>query len=286
MRRSYWVIVVVLVVVLAGTALAVRALDTEEAGWKLVWSDEFDGPAVDPANWVAENDSTYGDGGGQIACLMNRPENLRVADGVLHLVARRERVPLACGGGHDTRFPQGRSFSSAHLSTKGLHDWTYGRFEVRAKLPVQEGRSKGLWPAFWARPTAGGTGEIDVLEAIGSGPGEPEREQAHQTIWYDYTGKHAKQGSASTFPEGQGAADGLHTYTTDWSRDRITWSIDGKQVYERTRDTTEWLEGTFDKPFYLRLNLAVGGSWPGEPTSGTVFPSSMDVDYVRVYQRG
>ncbi|MBT0770548.1 glycoside hydrolase family 16 protein [Kineosporia sp. J2-2] len=285
-RRAGAALVVLLFAVGAGVFVVLEHHGTpERAAWKLVWADEFQGSTVDPANWVVEHESTYGDGGGQIACLMNRPENVTVADGVLRLTARREGDPLPCGSGTDDRFPQGRAYSSAHLSTKGLHEWTYARFEMRAELPVRKGISKGMWPAFWARPTAGGTGEIDVLEAVGSGSGDQEFDKAYQTIWYDYVGTHEKQANAYSFPAGEGPGEGMHTYAVDWSPTSIVWSIDGQQVYERTGETTGWLGSAFSKPFYLRLNLAVGGSWPGDPTADTEFPSSYDIDYVRVYQR-
>ncbi|WP_285596418.1 glycoside hydrolase family 16 protein [Kineosporia sp. NBRC 101731] len=293
MKRLLAVVSVVVVIGLAVVLLRSETMGTMEDesarlsrdGWGLVWADEFEGGAVDPANWVVEHESTYGDGGGQVSCLMDRPENVSVADGRLRLTALRENEPLECGKGRDERFPRGRDYSSAHLSTKGLHEWTYARFEIRAELPVQKGVSKGMWPAFWARPTEGGTGEIDVLEAIGSGPGESQFDKAHQTIWYDYVGTHKKQGQEHSFPAGQEPGEGMHTYTVDWSPDRIVWYIDDLPVYERTEDTTGWLASTFDKPFYLRVNLAVGGSWPGDPTAETRFPATYDIDYVRVYQR-
>lgn len=278
-------LIAVLLAVLAGW-LFTRGPSTpaEPTGpWRLVWSDEFNGSSLNPSNWVAENSSTYGDGGGAVSCQFDRPENLSVGDGVLKLTAQREASPVRCGA-NDSRFPAGRSYTSAHISTKGLHEWKYGRFELRAKLPTQAGTSKGMWPAFWLRPTAGGTGEIDVVEAVGSAAGTQESNQVHETLWYDYVHTHPKQARAYTFPSGE-PSDGMHTYATDWSPTRISWYVDGRLVFQCTSKTTSWLKSTFDKPFYLRLNLAVGGDWPGDPTAATQFPSSLVVDYVRVYQR-
>ncbi|WP_143448400.1 family 16 glycosylhydrolase [Kineosporia sp. A_224] len=249
------------------------------AGWNLVWSDEFDG-AVDPADWTVENRSTYGDGNSELACLMNRPENISASAGVLTLRARREATPIACGSS-DARFPGGRSYTSAMLKTKNA--WTYGRFEIRAKLPLAPGASKGLWPAFWLRPVGGGTGELDVLEAIGSGAGADTSNKIHQTIWYDYNGTHPKQVSVATTPFDVSA--GWHTYATEWERGEIRWYIDGKLTYSRTSTTTSWLDDAFAKPFYVRLNLAVGGTWPGSPDASTAFPAAYSIDYLRVYQR-
>lgn len=253
------------------------------SGWKLVWADEFAGTGVDSARWRAEDYSTYGEGNKELACLMNRPENLNVSGGVLHLIARRESTPFVCGSS-DSRFPGGRKFTSAHLTTKGKADWTYGRFEVRAKLPTAAGTTKGLWPAFWLRPSAGGTGELDVLEAIGSDGAGSEHTKVHQTIWYDYSGTHSHQPVTVTVPGALPSA-AFHVYAVEWERGEMRWYIDDVLTYTRTPSTTPWLDEAFAKPFYLRLNLAVGGNWPGAPTSATDFPASYDVDYVRVYQR-
>ncbi len=253
------------------------------AGWRVVWADEFEGSTVDASRWKIEDHSTYGDGNNELACLMNRPENLNVSGGVLHMVARRESTPVTCGSS-DSRFPGGRTYTSAHMTTKGKADWTYGRFEVRAKLPTAAGTTKGLWPAFWLRPTAGGTGELDVLEAIGSDSSGNEATKVHQTIWYDYSGTHKQQPATVTVPNGLPSA-GYHVYATEWERGEIRWYIDGVLTYTRNASTTPWLDSAFNKPFYLRLNLAIGGGWPGSPTSATQFPASYDVDYVRVYQR-
>ena len=153
--------------------------------------------------------------------------------------------------------------------------------------PTQAGSSKGLWPAFWLRPTAGGTGELDVLEAIGSDGTtitSTEPSKVHQTIWYDYTGTHRREAATVTVP-GELPSAGFHVYAAEWEPGAIRWYIDGRLTYSRTTATTPWLDSAFDKPFFLRLNLAVGGDWPGSPGSSTRFPASFDIDYVRVYQR-
>ena len=213
---------------------------------------------------------------------MNRPQNITVHDGVLSLVARREATPITCGS-KDSRFPAGRDYTSAHLSTKGLHEWTYGKFEMRAKLPTQADTSKGMWPALWMRPTSGGTGEIDIMEAIGSDATGVDYDRVHQTIWHDYTGT-PKQAKLVPLAGNARPSDGMHTYAVEWTPTSITWLVDGAVTYERTTQTTTWFTDAFTKPFYLRLNLAVGGTWPGSPTDATSFPASYDVDYVRVYQ--
>jgi beta-glucanase (GH16 family) len=145
------------------------------------------------------------------------------------------------------------------------------------------GESKGLWPAFWMRPAAGGTGELDILEVIGTGSSTAEARKVHQTLWYDYSGTHPKQTFTATTPFDPAA--GFHTYAVEWEPDAIRWYIDGDLTYTRTTSTTPWLDDAFSKPFIIRLNMAVGGNWPGSPDAATAFPADYEVDYVRVYQR-
>lgn len=255
------------------------------AGWKLAWADEFNGTTLDRTKWNAENLSTYGDGNKELACLMDRPQNLFLSGGALTLRARKENSPIKCGN-NDARFPAGRTYTSAHLQTRGKAAFTHGRFEVRAKLPTQADTSKGLWPAFWMRPTTTGIGELDVLEAVGGSTGGNEHNKVHQTLWYDYSGTYKRQTFTHTFDNGS-PSDGFHTYAAEWEPGVIRWYVDGKLTYQLDRSSTAWIDSAFapDKAFYLRLNLAVGGSWPGSPDGQTRFAADYVVDYVRVYQR-
>lgn len=252
-------------------------------GWRLAWAEEFDGTSLDRGRWNVENHSTYGDGNQELACLMDRPENLTVSGGTLTITARRETTPVACGT-HDTRFPGGRSYTSAHLTTKDKAAFTYGRVEMRAQLPTGAGTSKGLWPAFWMRPSSGGAGEIDIMEAIGSGAGETDHTTVHQSLHYDYVGTHPRQSHTHTFGSG-GPSDGMHTYAVEWEPDEIRWYVDDQLTYTRTGTDTPWLSQAFDQEFFLRLNMAVGGTWPGSPDAATRFPAAFRVDHIRVYQR-
>lgn len=254
-------------------------------GWRPVWGDEFDGSFLDRGKWTAERNSTFGDGNGELACLTDRPENLTVAGGVLLLTARREASPYRCGQ-YDRRFPRGRPYTSALISTQGMHSWTYGRFEIRAKLPTTPGASKGLWPAFWMRPDDGGKGEIDVFEALGSGVDQRLGWRIFHTIAYDYVPTHARQTLSYDLPGGApSTAEEFHTYAVEWEPGRIRWLVDGRETFVRDQKTTPWLDEAFSRPFFLRVNLAVGGSWPGSPDAATVLPASYVVDYVRVYAR-
>jgi beta-glucanase (GH16 family) len=254
------------------------------AGYHMVWSDEFNRSGLDPASWNVLNNSTYGDGNNELACLTNRPQNIAESNGVLRLQARRESG-LKCGN-YDRRFPQGRNYSSAMINTQGKRTFKYGYFEIRAKLPTQTGSSQGLWPAFWLRPAHGGIGELDVLEAIGSAQGSStEVNKVHQTIWYDYNGTYPKQTNVAPLRSGSATSGGYHTYAIKWAPGLLQWIVDGHVTYTRTAATTPWLDRAFNQPFYFRLNLSVGGSWPGSPSAGTNLPASYAVDYIHVYQR-
>lgn len=266
----------------SGPAAAAGAVP---GGYHLVWDDEFNGRSVDSDSWNVLDNSTYGDGGNELACLENRPQNISESRGALHLTARREAPPIRCDNGRDRRFPAGRRYTSAQLTTQGKKSFRYGYLEIRAKLPTQANTSQGMWPAFWLRPANGSIGEIDVLEAIGSGPGSSSQaDKVYQTIWYDYNGTYPKEATAYAFPSGT-PSDGYHTYAIRWTPRELDWLVDGNVTFTRNRSTTSWFTKAFDQPFYLRLNLAVGGDWPGSPTSATALPASYDIDYVRVYQQ-
>ncbi|WBB77292.1 family 16 glycosylhydrolase [Micromonospora sp. WMMD882] len=235
-------------------------------GWRLVWSDDFNGAAVDRAKWnLRTNEARDMDKG----CNTNSPKNTFVSGGMLTLRALRETT--VCGS-------ETRQYTQSYLDTIGRHSWTYGRFEVRAKSPNGPNNSKGLWPAFWLRPEDGGNGEIDVVELPG---GKDWHRAATSAIFYDY--KPTKQDARHNLPSGY-PGDGFHTYTTEWERDSIRWYIDGRKVWERNRSTTPWFDEVFHKPYNLRLNFQVGG-WLGDPDGSTAFPADFQVDYVRVWQR-
>jgi beta-glucanase (GH16 family) len=268
------------------TAVAPTATTSPSApaGWKLAWSDEFNGTSIDRNAWTVENNSTYGDGNKELACLMDRPENIKESDGLLTIAARKESSPVTCGS-HDSRFPGGRSYTSAMMNTKNKMDFEYGRFEIRAKMPTAPGTSKGLWPAFWMRPTSGSLGELDILEVVGTGKANAsEANKLSQTIHYDYVPTYPMQVNVYKTPSGS-YADGFHDFAVEWEPGSIKWFVDGNLTYTRTTSTTSWIDKAFSGDFYMRLNMAVGGSWPGSPDADTAFPAKYQVDYVRVYQR-
>ncbi|MEV0590873.1 family 16 glycosylhydrolase [Nonomuraea cavernae] len=240
-------------------------------GWRLVWSDDFDGTALNTAKWRARDSYVDYDR----ACITSRAKNVFVANGSLTLRVHKENH--TCGGAT-------RPYTTGYVDTIGKASFAYGRFEARIKSPNGPANSRGLWPAFWMRPDDGGNGEIDVTELPG---GASYYKAATAAIFRDY--KPTKNDFRYTFPTGH-PGDGFHTYTTEWEPGVIRWYVDGREIWRRDGDTTSWLEETFGaddtykRKFHLRLNFQVGG-WLGDPDASTTFPADFVVDHVRVWQR-
>lgn len=242
--------------------------------WVLTWSDEFNGPngtALGPAKW---NLVTGGNGFGnhELEYYTARSGNVRQEDGNLVI----EAIKKSFTG------PDGvtRNYTSARLKTEGNFAQKYGRFEARIRIPF----GKGIWPAFWLLgdniSTAGwpGCGEIDIMESIGAlatiygtlhGPG--------------YSGDH---GLSSKFSAPTGRfADEFHIYAVEWEPREIRFYVDDHLYSTRTpADLPPGTSWVYDHPFFILLNFAIGGDWPGDPDESTVFPQKMLVDYVRVYR--
>lgn len=235
----------------------------------LVFADEFDGPAGSPPDrgkWVAD---VGGTGWGNDELQFYTPAENVFLDGEGHLVieARLADEPLACWYG-------ACEFTSGKVTTKSRFAQRYGTFEARVKSAV----GTGLWGAFWMLgsdidevgfPEAG---EIDVVETLGHRTDDVEQHvQAPALRW----------GEEHVLPGGQSVGD-WHTYAVRWTEDTIDWYVDGVVTQTFTKEIAgdAWV---FNRPFYLLLNLAVGGEWPGSPTADTEFPNRMLVDYVRVY---
>lgn len=230
--------------------------------YNLVWSDEFDGSSLDHSSWnVLVTDKVNNH---ELEAYTSN--NLYVTGGVLHIVAKKENW----GSKH---------YTSARIDTQGKRDFLYGKFEARLKMPI----GKGMWPAFWLMPTYKGgqwpsTGEIDIMETIGS-----DHYNAHSTVHYGYSpSQHKWKGDAISVPGGY--SNDFHVYSCEWSPGKIDFFLDGKHF--STRTSQECQPWPFDKgnKFYVILNLAVGGDWPGSPDGSTHFPSEYLIDYVRVYQ--
>jgi len=239
------------------------------AGMKLVWSDEFEKPgAPDPAKWGYEKGMIRN--GEKQFYTDKRPENARVEDGKLIIEARKEKMDRG-------------EFTSASVISAGHGEWTYGRVEVKAKLPA----ARGTWPAIWMLPTDIGKvgwplcGEIDIMEHVGYDPGK-----IHGTL-HSEAFNHTKGTQRSGTIQAPTFAKDFHVYAMDWSKDRITIELDGKTYATFDRKEGDKAEQwPFQKPFYLILNLAIGGSWGGvKGIDETAFPQRMEIDYVRVYQK-
>ncbi len=243
---------------------------------KLVWSDEFNGPAGTPpaaSRWIHDI-GAWGYTDNELQTYTGTPANASLdGHGHLAIVARRQTVT---GPDHRTR-----QYTSARLETQGLFSATYGLIEARMKVPA----GAGLWPAFWMLGndvnTAGwpASGEIDVIEALGQHPSMahgyingPSNRAPHYTVG------HTTVSRASL-------ASGFHTYAVSWSRNSITWLLDGVPYGTATpKDLPPGARWVFNRPFHLVLNLAIGGDWAGPPDSSTRFPSTLLVDWVRAYQ--
>lgn len=245
--------------------------------WKMIWNDEFngkDGSAVDSSKWTNEVGGS-GWGNRELQYYTDRLTNVSQSHGLLRINALKEQYT---GSDKITS-----DYTSARLTTRKSLSLTYGRFEARIKLP----QGQGLWPAFWLLgqdiETIGwpNCGEIDIMEYIGKEPST-----IYGTIHGPgYSGAKGLGGSFS-LKNNERFSDSFHVFALEWEPDALRFYCDGK-LYKtlapsNLRRDTKWV---FDHPHFLLLNLAVGGIWPGNPDATTVFPQSMYVDYVRVYQR-
>jgi beta-glucanase (GH16 family) len=248
------------------------------ASWTLAWADEFDGPAgaaVDSTKW--KYDVGGGGWGNQELEYYTSGAANAALDGAGHLVITARAEAPASG----TCWYGACRYTSARLLTQGKFSQTYGRMEARMRIP----RGQGLWPAFWMlgddidRVGWPKSGEIDVMENIGREPAT-----VHGTIHGPgYSGANGI-GGATALDAGT-LADDFHVYAIEWEPLVIRWLLDGR-VYRTTTPSalptgTQWV---YDHPFFLLLNVAVGGAWPGNPDATTTFPQQMTVDYVRVYR--
>jgi beta-glucanase (GH16 family) len=268
-------------VVLSLLAFSLTGFTRCGSSWKLAWSEEFDGlagQAPNPALWTAEIGTGPGEdgwGNKQLEYDTDRPENVAL-DGEGHLVITALKESY-----------QGSAYTSARLKTQGKREQKQGRIEARIKMPV----GKGLWPAFWLLgtdidqvgwPTCG---EIDVVEYRGQQP------LAVQGSLHGpgYSGGNPLTGSFS-LPGPDGFDQDFHVFGIEWDEEQIAFEVDGVayQSFQHTGPYSDLPPGTawvFDKPFFILLNLAVGGTFVGTPNAATTFPQAMVIDYIRVYER-
>jgi beta-glucanase (GH16 family) len=247
------------------------------AGWRLVWSDEFNGPtgsAVDSTKWSFDLGGK-GWGNNELETYTSRIANAHLDGGSLIITAIKETFTGADGITRD--------YTSARLLTKNKFSQAYGRFEARIRIPY----GQGIWPAFWLLGANIGTahwpncGEIDIMENIGKEPSI-----VHGTFHGPGYSGGKGVGAPYTLTRGKRFADDFHTFAIEWEPNVIRFYVDGLLYETRTPAdlpaNTSWV---FDHPFFIILNVAVGGGWPGNPDATTVFPQQMQVDYVRVYKR-
>jgi beta-glucanase (GH16 family) len=256
----------------AGSPTAPPVQVTPNSDWKLVWADEFNGPdgsQPDPAKW-SYNTGAGGWGNGELQFYTDRVDNAYIEKGSLVIQVKKESY-------------QGMDYTSARLVTRERGDWTYGRVEVRARLP----QSQAIWPAIWMLPTDvvygawPESGEIDIMELIGQQPG-----QVYGTLHYG--SPHISQGTSYSLADGTSFNDDYHIFTVEWEPTEMRWYVDDNLYFSIshwfTSSNDAKFPAPFDQRFYLLLNIAVGGSWPGYPDENTVLPQKMYVDYVHVYQ--
>lgn len=241
--------------------------------WELVWSDEFEGEELDLTKWTYQigRGANYGLinwGNDELQYYTDHEENLYLEDGKLHIRALEESMGTA-------------DYTSARIRSKNKGDWTYGRFEARAKMP----EGQGLWPAIWMMPTEsvyGGwpqSGEIDIVELLGHEP-----HIVHGTVHYGPPWPNNLERSGSfTLSEGTFSED-FYVFAIEWAPTFIRWYVDDQLYALVTTNHLQPHDWPFDQDFHFLLNVAVGGNWPGNPDETTEFPQEMIVDYVRVYQ--
>jgi beta-glucanase (GH16 family) len=245
--------------------------------WVLVWSDEFDesGAAVDSRKWSFDVGGN-GWGNTELETYTSRKANAELRRGSLVIKALSETYT---GPDKITR-----NYTSARLLTKNKFTHAYGRFEARIRIPF----GQGIWPAFWLLgeniTTAGwpACGEIDVMENIGKEPGT-----IHGTLHGPGYSGGGGISAAYALPPGRKFSDAFHLFAVEWEPNVIRFYVD-RHLY-KTRTPADLPPGSawvFNRPFFIILNVAVGGGWPGNPDATTVFPQQMLVDYVRVYKRG
>jgi len=259
----------VLFVLLIGAVVGCSEEEEPVKEYGLIWQDEFDGPAgqlPDSTKWAFDIGTDWGNR--QLEFDTDHPENVSLdGQGNLAITALEEEF-------------HGQSYTSGRIKTKGLFEHNGGRFEARIKLPV----GQGIWPAFWMlgadidEVSWPACGEIDIMEYLGHEP-----RVLHGTL--HGPGHYGDNAVTGRHVLAQGGFNlGFHTFAVEWDQESITWFVDGYDYQTVTPDDLpDGATWVYDQPFFMILNLAVGGRWPGSPDESTVFPQVMLVDYVRVY---
>jgi beta-glucanase (GH16 family) len=238
------------------------------SGKTLVWRDEFDGTALNTAFWTPLTGRGNG-GWGNNELQFYRAENTTLQQGYLVIEARQERVGDAL-------------YTSSRLVTKGKKAFRYGRIDIRALLP----KGQGIWPALWMlgenidQVNWPACGEIDIMELVGHEAGV-----VHGTAHYGATfAQHGYKGKSTQLPAGKDFSQEFHVFSINWEENKIVWLMDDQPFFQLTPADIIPAPWPFNLEHHFLFNVAVGGNWPGNPNSTTVFPQHMLVDYVRVFQ--
>jgi len=238
-------------------------------GYNLTWHDEFNQSIIDTASWQFEiGNGPGGWGNNELEYYTDSPANAFTAKGKLVIEARKEEK-------------EGYAFTSARITTKGKRTFTYGRVDIRAKLPA----GKGIWPALWMLgqnvDTVGwpACGEIDIMELLGHAPNK-----VYGTLhWGAEWPVHESKGRSYSF--NASFSEQFHVFSLIWEKDAYKILVDDVLYLSATGAETAPYNNPFTKPYFFIFNVAVGGGWPGNPDSTTVFPQRMIVDYIRVFQK-
>jgi beta-glucanase (GH16 family) len=261
-----------------GGAIAQPPVLPPSTGFTLTWSDEFSSPngsAPDASKWTYDIGGS-GWGNQELESYTSRMQNAQIQNGNLVITAMQENYTGADG--------IARNYTSARLKTQNLFTQAYGRFEARIKIP----KGQGMWPAFWmlgndiSQNGWPKCGEIDIMENIGREPG-----MVHGSLHGPSSVAPTSDATSTiSLPAGQNYADDFHIYAVEWEPGTVRFYVDSNNYATFTQ--AQWPAGgqwVFDHPFFIILNVAVGGSWPGSPDASTQFPQQMLVDYVRVYSK-
>jgi beta-glucanase (GH16 family) len=262
-----------LLLFLAATQCVCYSQSSSTEQWKLVWADEFNYQGLPDREKWSYDVGGHGWGNKELQFYTDgRKENARVENGSLIIEARRDNW-------------QDHEYTSARLVSKTKGDWTYGRFEVRAKLPA----GKGAWSAIWMLPTEqkyGGwpsSGEIDIMEQVGFEPNVVHA-SVHTKVYYHVINTHK---TAKT--DVSNATNEFNVYAIEWTPEEIRGYINDRQYFtfknERLNNpSADYKQWPFDQPFHLLLNIAIGGTWGGQQgVDPAAWPQRMEIDYVRVF---
>jgi beta-glucanase (GH16 family) len=240
------------------------------SGYKLAWSDEFNGSKINTADWGYDTGGS-GWGNNELQYHTSESKNAYLQNGKLVIEAFKEKY-------------QNRDYTSARLITKGKKEFTFGRIDIRAKLP----KGKGIWPALWmlgsniSQVSWPACGEIDIMENLGQDP-----KTVYGTIHWGNQGSTTSKSTQGIYKLNtvKTFADEFHVYSLDWEKDKLSILVDDKVYFTTTAAKLGANPYPYNAPFFFIMNIAVGGNWPGNPDATTVFPQRMEVDYIRVFQK-